>query len=75
MKSKIQSYQMKPEEVPECWLKPKQLQVLDVLCRVYNRTLKDVMIEQTLDWARRRTDGYSDLSEDLRKKLGKEWDF
>jgi hypothetical protein len=33
------------------------------------------MIEQTLDWARRRTDGYADLNRDMRRKLGKQWDY
>jgi hypothetical protein len=66
---------MKKEEVPECWLNEEQRTVLEVLCRTYDTTLKDIMVDQVLDWARRRTDGYSDLSRDLRKKLGKTWDF
>jgi hypothetical protein len=42
---------------------------------VYGTTPKEVMIEQTLDWCRRMTEGYSELNEEMRTKLGKEWDY
>jgi hypothetical protein len=34
-------------------------------------TPKQVMLEQTLDWCRRETDGVDDLYKVMRKKLGK----
>jgi hypothetical protein len=34
-----------------------------------------MIIEQVLDWARRETDGADDLLKEMRKKLGKEWDY
>jgi hypothetical protein len=48
--------EMQREEVPECWLKPEQLDVLEALCKTYDTNLKEIMLEQTLDWARRRTE-------------------
>lgn len=73
--NKIQSYEMKEDEVPQCWLKPGQRKVVEALCAVNDISVKDLMVEQTLDWCRRRTDGYSELSRDMRKKLGPECDY
>lgn len=71
---KVQEYEMKREEVPECWLKPEQLDVLKALCIVKGyKSISSYMVEATLDQARRDTD--SDLSCEMRKKLGKEWDY
>jgi hypothetical protein len=53
-------------------LKLEQRQVLEALCLIHDTTPKEVMNEQTLDRCRRKTEGYDELSKEMRKKLGKE---
>lgn len=50
MNKKIESYEMKRSEVPECWLKPDQRDVIEALCKINDVSMKDMMIEQALDW-------------------------
>lgn len=57
-------------------MKPDQREVLEILSKTYGyESISVYMLEATLDQARRDTDGYSELNRDMRKKLGKEWDY